>query len=585
MLGDNAESAALRAILDGALTTMLGPDATFRPGQLEAVDAALSGRDCLAMLPTGAGKSLVYMLPAAMRVEADEPGVTVVVSPLLSLLRDQNKRCDELGLQCESWSSAVDADTLGKIEKDLRVSREDGGPATSLLFTTPEALCGNQKLRGALAVCHANSCVTGIAVDEAHCVSQWGHDFRPAYLRLAEIRDDLLKGTPISALTATATPEVANQIVDALGLRDVKVIRSPLNRPNLRYQVIRRECVGDGAGKGTETAAVQHLVQFAKDTVSAVSAQFQNQNQNNDDAGGPVGIVFARTRDECDRLANVLSESGMDCVSYHAGKPPECLARAQRCWSAGDIDAVVATVAFGMGVDKPNVRWVAHWGPPATLEGLYQESGRAGRDGDVAQCAMYVGSAELDALRKLGARGGDVEAYALDGKRCRRAAILKHFGERGATRGMTCGDNDTWCDVCSDPERVKREAKGADKKWEQKEEARAYDELELRMDAARAKAREREHEALVGKENGLEGGETANAKELSAKAKELPNASPQGTNPPLPRVLPGPQRAAAAKKANAASAASAAKTPEIQPVAPTSGKRKFVHPARPVADA
>ena len=516
MMDNSDEDAnALRSVLDGALKEMLGPSAHFRPGQVEAIDAALSGKDCLAILPTGAGKSLVYMLPAAMRAAEEEPGVTIVISPLLSLLRDQTKRCDDLGLISETWTSATDPERLRKIEKDLITPKEDGGPSVSLLFATPEALCGNERLQSSLKTCFANGYITSIAVDEAHCVSQWGHDFRPAYLALAQVRDELLPSTPIQALTATATHEVESGIVDALRLRkEVIIVRAPLNRPNLKYQVLRREALGEGAGKGTEEAAVAHLVQFAKNAVKPPES-------NNDDkvvptnkvtidssAGGPVGIVFARTRDECDTLTEKLSNAGMDVVSYHAGKSREYLQRAQRCWSAGDIDAVIATVAFGMGVDKPNVRWVAHWGPPATLEGLYQESGRAGRDGVLAHCAMYVGSTELEKLRTLGsaaAKAAFVERYATDDKTCRRAAILKHFGERGGAN-KKCGESDSKCDVCSDPVAVRKESRVADKVVEKKQEQGAYDALEKRMEQARAKAKERENEKRTkekGKENSV----------------------------------------------------------------------------------
>jgi RecQ family ATP-dependent DNA helicase len=518
--------------LDGALRALLGPDARFRPGQREALEATLDGKDCLAMLPTGAGKSLLYMLPAAMRAARDEPGLTVVVSPLLSLLRDQLRRCDELGVDADAWHSAADPARLERIARDLNTPRDEGGPGLRLLFVTPEAFAGAARLRDALKKRADDGSLVSVAVDEAHCVSQWGHDFRPAYLALSETRSTLMPDVPIAALTATATPDVERSVVDALGLKSPVVVRRPVNRPNLQYEVFRREALVTEAGASTESAAVTHLVEFASAAVEASGERPGTSGEDGGEDGGPAGIVFARTRDECDRVAGLLVDAGMDAVSYHAGKSREALARAQRDWSAGDLHAVVATVAFGMGVDKPNVRWVAHWGPPATLEGLYQESGRAGRDGDIARCALYVGAAELEALRRLGsgaaAGAACVEAYALNDRKCRRAALAKHFGERGA---KPCGAGDAACDVCADPARVRREARLADRKQADRE-ARAYDALERRMDEARAKAEARARADARAGEGGKENEPNAAASAAAASARAASRlAAVQGGGP------------------------------------------------------
>ena len=513
--------------LDGALRALLGPDARFRPGQREALEATLDGKDCLAMLPTGAGKSLLYMLPAAMRAARDEPGLTVVVSPLLSLLRDQLRRCDELGVDADAWHSAADPARVERIARDLNTPRDEGGPGLRLLFVTPEAFAGAARLGDALKKRADDGSLVSVAVDEAHCVSQWGHDFRPAYLALSETRSTLMPDVPIAALTATATPDVERSVVDALGLKSPVVVRRPVNRPNLQYEVFRREALVTEAGAASESAAVTHLLEFAANAVERPGTSVPGGED-----GGPAGIVFARTRDECDRVAGLLVDAGMDAVSYHAGKSREALARAQRDWSAGDLHAVVATVAFGMGVDKPNVRWVAHWGPPATLEGLYQESGRAGRDGDIARCALYVGAAELEALRRLGsgaaAGAACVEAYALNDRKCRRAALAKHFGERGA---KPCGAGDAACDVCADPARVRREARLADRKQADRE-ARAYDALERRMDEARAKAEARARVDAGAGEGGKENEPNATASAAAASARAASRlAAVQGGGP------------------------------------------------------
>ena len=523
--------------LDGALRALLGPDARFRPGQREALEATLDGKDTLVMLPTGAGKSLLYMLPAAMRAARDEPGLTVVVSPLLSLLRDQLRRCDELGVDADAWHSAADPARLERVARDLNTPRDEGGPGLRLLFVTPEAFAGAAKLREALARRAADGSLVSVAVDEAHCVAQWGHDFRPAYLALASTREAFMPDVPIAALTATATPEVERAAFDALGLRRARsvVVRRPVNRPNLRYEVVRREALETAASfpAASESAAVRHLVALAARAVEDSAGKEAGAGED----GGPAGIVFARTRDECDRVAGLLVDAGMDVVSYHAGKSREALARAQRDWSAGDLHAVVATVAFGMGVDKPNVRWVAHWGPPATLEGLYQESGRAGRDGYIARCALYVDAAEIEALKRLGPAAAEaaarVEQYALSDRACRRAALAAHFGERSA---QPCGAGDAACDACAN--RSAREGRHpgpglADSKGvADRRQSRAYDALERRMDAARAKAgaRARADEARAvgdGKENAPEA--TATATATATRAASRPAAVSGGS--------------------------------------------------------
>lgn len=550
------------ADLERALRARLGPTASFRPCQLESIRAALDGRDSLAVLPTGAGKSLAYMLPAAARADAGVPGVVVVVSPLLSLLRDQIRRCDEFDVQAESWTSATDPARLGAVERDLRLSADDGGPSTALLFTTPESLL-KPRLRDALAECARNGHVAALAVDEAHCVSQWGHDFRPSYLRVRDFRDDVAPLAPTQALTATATRRAERDIVDALGLRDPLIVRSSLNRPNLKYEVFRREAMGEGDERGAEAAAVAHASSLAREC-----------------RGDGVGIVYARTRDECDRAADLLADAGLDVASFHAGKSPDHLARTQRDWSEGDLDAVVATIAFGMGVDRPDVRWVAHWGPPATLEGYYQESGRAGRDGTPARCVLYAGWDELEALRRVGGGAEAAVQYAIGDAECRRKTILAHFGER---REGTCGVGEETCDVCGDPARVRRAANVADRARERAAERAADD--------ARAAAETRAEARTKGS------GATKEADDRVATSvgDAVSAGVAAGSVPRGPRAMPGPQRARMLSGGGGASAPfrTPFRTPfrQTQPAgstaaarrvgAPSGGaKRKFVPPTR-----
>ena len=515
--------------------------ANFRPGQLEAMTAVMRGRDCLSLLPTGAGKSLVYVLPAMLRAERNAPGVTVVVTPLLSLLADQLRRCDEMGVDAEAWSGATDPTRLERIERDLRAAAaDDEGPTLTLLFTTPESL-QTPRLRAALRVASDNGHVAALAVDEAHCVSQWGHDFRPAYLALKDDRDELLGGAPIQALTATATRATEASIAAALGLqRDHVVARSSLNRANLGHEVVRRECLGDGGGDGEERAAVDHVVAVSR----AAKAT----------APESAGIVYARERGECERVAELLATAGMDVEVFHAGRSKESLRRALANWAGGDIDAVVATVAFGMGIDKPDVRWVAHWGPPTSLEGLYQESGRAGRDGKPSRCVLYADAGELDKIRKLDpGRAEKVDAY-VRGTSCRRAALLSHFDEGAGGGARACDENDVPCDACADVGAVKRMNAAADRKSDR--------DAERKLDEMRAAAEAAAEEAMRG------GGRESAAREPVAK---LAAAKPAAAPPTGPRRIPAfrpPTRRAAAAGASAGVAA----------------KRKFVCPMKKSAD-
>ena len=299
-------------------------------------------------------------------------------------------------------------------------------------------------------------------------------------------------------MTATATPETTRDIVDALGLRaDAVVARASLNRANLRYEVWHREALG------SEADQVAHLRALAREAAPRVESS-------------AAGAVYVRTRAECERVAALLDDAGMDVAAYHAGRPERARNEAQRDWSCGAIDAVVATVAFGMGVDKPDVRWVAHWGPPSTLEALYQESGRAGRDGAPARCAVYVGSEELIAAARVGDRAGAaaVARYCAETSGCRRDALLKHFGEKREPGGCDAGDER--CDLCADRANVRARARVADRAREA--------EAERRADAARDEA-ERRAEAATG------------ATERTTGVTE------RAPRPLGPLALPGPQRA------------------------------------------
>jgi ATP-dependent DNA helicase RecQ len=320
----------------------------FRPGQEALVRAVLRGRDALGILPTGGGKSVCYQVPAHILT-----GLTIVVSPLISLMADQVERARAAGLAAALLNSTQPADERARV---LAAAREG---ALRLLLLAPERL-ETEDFRAALRGVR----VSLVAVDEAHCISEWGHDFRPSYLRIGAIRDHVT--APVLALTATATPRVREEIVRCLGLRDPLRVVGSFDRPNLSWHVLRVR------GDAERSDLLGTLVRGA---------------------GAPV-VVYAGTRKRVEGLRDRLAAYGLPAEAYHAGLDAEERARVQRLFMSGERRIVVATNAFGLGVDKPDVRLVVHWQLPGTLEAYYQEAGRAGRDGAPARCVALHGATD-----------------------------------------------------------------------------------------------------------------------------------------------------------------------------------------------
>jgi len=369
----------------------------FRVGQREAVEAALAGRDCLVVMPTGAGKSLCYQLPA-LASEGD-PGrpLTVVVSPLIALMADQWRRLRGTPLRAAMLASGMDDGHNSQALREI-----ESGEA-QLVLAAPERFASR-----AFRLALAQRRVGLFVVDEAHCVAEWGHDFRPDYLRLQDAIAALGR-PPVMAATATATPRVAGEIATRLGLRDWVAVSSGFDRPNLTFDVVTVEGKGAVARK---RATLLHVLA--------------------DPAARPA-IVYCGTRRDTDSVADLLAGRGIATVAYHAGLPAERRREAQERFMAGDAEVVVATNAFGMGVDKADVRTVAHWALPTSLEAYYQEAGRGGRDGRPARALLLAARMDLGRLIRFNTERQttveDVRAYT-QGLR-RRARREAEEGEGG----------------------------------------------------------------------------------------------------------------------------------------------------------
>ncbi len=393
--------------LDEALKKHFGFP-SFRPNQRDIIEAILAGRDVFAALPTGGGKSLCYQLPAVMR-----EGLTVVVSPLIALMKDQVDGAREDGIAASYLNSALSQEGAREVWREL------AGRRTRLLYVSPERLSVDSFRASLLRLAPSF-----FAVDEAHCISEWGHEFRPDYRSLGLLRNEF-PDVPIAAFTATATAEVQADVVRQLGLRAPFIVRASFDRPEIFYRV------GPRAGDGDEQIA------------AFIAAR-----------PGQSGIVYRGSRRQVESTAAFLAARGVSAAPYHAGMEDTERHARQEAFVKDELTVIVATIAFGMGIDKSNVRWIVHGDLPRSLEGYYQETGRAARDGepadtlllyaprDIAAARWHIGKMESsEEQERAETRLREILRYAESGV-CRRTTLLAHFGEAHAGG---CGR----CDVCA----------------------------------------------------------------------------------------------------------------------------------------
>ncbi len=385
----------------------------FRPYQEEIISALIRGEDGFVLMPTGGGKSLCYQIPALHR-----PGVGIVVSPLISLMKDQVDALRANGVTAAYYNSTLSAGEARRVLAELHGGRLD------LLYVAPERLMGEGFL-GRLAELE----IALFAIDEAHCISQWGHDFRPEYVQLGRLRR-LFPKVPIIALTATADSQTRDDILQRLGLSRAACHITGFDRPNIRYTVEDKQ------------KPFAQLLNFLR-------------SREPYDAG----IVYALSRKRVEEVAARLVAEGFAAAPYHAGLPDRERERVQEAFQRDDLQVVVATVAFGMGIDKPNIRFVVHYDLPKNVESYYQETGRAGRDGLPAEALLLFGYGDIAIARGLIENGGNPEQNRIElhklnamvgfaeARTCRRRVLLGYFGE---SLGDDCGN----CDIClSPPER------------------------------------------------------------------------------------------------------------------------------------
>lgn len=387
----------------------------FKGDQEKIVNSVIKGEDTFVIMPTGGGKSLCYQLPALML-----PGVTIIISPLIALMKNQVDQLRSFGTEsiAHFLNSSLSKGDITRVKKD--VSSGD----TKLLYIAPETLKKDETIDFLKSIN-----ISFVAVDEAHCISEWGHDFRPEYRRIKQMIKEI-QDVPMMALTATATPKVQQDIQKNLQMGDALVYKSSFNRTNLYYEI---------RPKGKKNDVLKDIVSYIKTRK------------------GKTGIIYCLSRKKVEEIAGVLKANGVKALPYHAGLDAKTRAAHQDAFLMEDCDVIVATIAFGMGIDKPDVRFVIHYDVPKSIEGYYQETGRAGRDGIESDCLLYYNPADIDKLEKFMKDKPvaereigellifETQAFA-ESSACRRKFLLHYFGEEFNDK-----DCNNMCDNCRHP--------------------------------------------------------------------------------------------------------------------------------------
>jgi ATP-dependent DNA helicase RecQ len=390
------------------LQTVYGYDA-FRSQQEEIIDDVIAGQDCFVLMPTGGGKSLCYQIPALIR-----PGTAIIVSPLIALMQDQVSALQTNGISAAYYNSSLDAQSAEEVLSKLHSGQLE------MLYVSPERLLNQSFIQRLQSIP-----IALFAIDEAHCISQWGHDFRPEYRQMGSLRE-WFSQVPFIALTATADRTTRQDIIDKLQFHQPKIHISSFDRPNIRYRVLEK------------SQPMKQLLTFLQD----------HKNSS--------GIVYALSRKRVEEVAEKLKDEGINAKAYHAGLPAEIRKSVHQQFIRDEVDIVVATVAFGMGIDKPNVRFVVHYDLPKNIEGYYQETGRAGRDGLASEALLLFGMQDVATAKHFVENVTDEEQRRLENfklssmvdfseaQTCRRNVLLNYFAEPSH---KPCGN----CDICLDP--------------------------------------------------------------------------------------------------------------------------------------